>query len=365
MPRLALARTKVSGSITLQGNTFTFTASASGTGWDDNIPEAKRVAVAASNTAATVAARASIDKILTDNSAILTDLEITSLISTNLNTTVVVFRPIAIEKIATTTNGVDYKLKPNATIWEDEMLTVPSGIKLQGEPDKVLTNYGYLLFGDEDTNGSGLKETNSSKTICYTLISLYNSPGATVTQKSGTCLNISDGCSFVNDGTYILYGKLHTYDELINNNIVEIYGGLYTEDGGVVTNNYSLEIYDKGFYEVYEGGTTNNWGQSHLTIYSGSFNNGGVFNNWNTQSGINNKSTNGTGTIYNLKTGVINNGGTCAFINDSTETFTNDGQIYNTGDYSTSSPYIGDGGCTASGYQTRCNTNTPRGSCHY
>ena len=144
MNRLALSRTKVSGSVTLQGIPFTFTASASGTATADRVPEAKKLAVAASNTAATVAARASIDKILADNSEVLSDLEITSLISNNLSTHVVVFRPIAIEKIATTTNGVDFFINKKTTIGSDQWLLVQKGQTLSVFAE--FHNYGYVII---------------------------------------------------------------------------------------------------------------------------------------------------------------------------------------------------------------------------
>ncbi len=88
MTRLALAKTLVQGTVTLQGISYSFSASASGTAVADKAFEAKKLAVVASNSAATVAARASIEKILSENSAVLSDLEITESISNNLTTTV-------------------------------------------------------------------------------------------------------------------------------------------------------------------------------------------------------------------------------------------------------------------------------------
>ena len=143
MNRLALARTKVSGSVTLQGIPFTFTASGSGTATADRVPEAKKLAVAASNTAATAAARASIDKILADNSEVLSDLEITSLISNNLSTHVVVFRPLAIAKLATTTNGIDFFINKKTTIGPDQWLLVQKGQTLSVCAE--FQNHGYVL----------------------------------------------------------------------------------------------------------------------------------------------------------------------------------------------------------------------------
>jgi hypothetical protein len=145
MARLALAKTLVAGTVTLQGNTFTFTGSGSGTATADRVPEAKKLAIATSNTAAITAARASIDKILAENSAVLTDLEITSLISNNLSTTVVVFKPIALSKIASSSDGVNYFLNENVTIGTDQTVTVPAGKTLIGQAGNPFTNNGYLI----------------------------------------------------------------------------------------------------------------------------------------------------------------------------------------------------------------------------
>jgi hypothetical protein len=168
--RLALATTLVSGSITLQGKVFTFTASASGTGIADQEPEAKTAAIIASNTAATTAARASIDKILADNSAVLSDLEITSLISNNFSTTVVVFKPIALDTIATSSDGVNYTVKPNTTIGSGQWLTVPNGKTLSF--DFPSTSYGYIQIGDIPIK-SGLRATYSTQDEA---LAVYNSP---------------------------------------------------------------------------------------------------------------------------------------------------------------------------------------------
>ena len=143
MTRLALAKTLVTGTVTLQGVSYSFTASGSGTATADRVPEAKKLAVAASNTAAILAARDAIDKILLDNSAVLSDLEITSLISNNLSTTVVAYKPIALASVATSTDGVNYTLKPNTTIGDDQWLTVPNG-KTLTTGGNAFTNNGFF-----------------------------------------------------------------------------------------------------------------------------------------------------------------------------------------------------------------------------
>lgn len=88
MTRLAVAKTLVQGTVILKGISYSFSASASGTGVADKAFEAVNLAILASNSAATVTACASIEKILSENSAVLSDLEITEAISNNLTTTV-------------------------------------------------------------------------------------------------------------------------------------------------------------------------------------------------------------------------------------------------------------------------------------
>ena len=273
MNRLALARTKVSGSITLQGNTFTFTASASGTGWDDNIPEAKRVAVAASNTAATVAARASIDKILTDNSAILTDLEITSLISTNLKTTVVVFRPIALELIAHSTDGSTFYLKQNATIGKDEMLTVPSGIKLIGQAGNPFTNYGIIQI-----DGSFYIGAPGSKALKAEISSYYPNYDTYKINVGGT-LDIDKGVTFEN----LKGGWISNYGTVTNSGTIKNSGAEALIYNYITTSNAELPPTAYGIFQ--NNGSINNTGSySELINASTFYNNGPITNSFNAYS---------------------------------------------------------------------------------
>jgi len=269
MPRLALAKTLVSGSITLQGNTFTFTASASGTERGDNVREAKKLAVAASNSAATVAARASIDKILTDNSTILTDLEITSLISTNLKTTVVVFRHIALELIAHSTDGSTFYLKPNVTIGADEMLTVPSGIKLIGQAGNPFTNYGIIQI-----DGSFYIGAQGSKALKTEIITDTPNNNAYKINVGGT-LFIDTGVTFTNEtgGCILNYGTVTNYGTINNKGQDTL---IYNY---ITTSNTELPPTAYGIFQNY--GSINNKGlDSELINASTFYNNGQITNQW-------------------------------------------------------------------------------------
>ena len=208
MNRLALAKTLVQGTVTLQGNSHTFTASGSGTGTADRVSVAKKLAITAANSAAIIAARASIDKILLNNSAILSDLEITSLISNNLSTTVVVFRPLALSKIATTTNGINYYLKPNVTIEKDQRVIVPTGHTLSNTAETPLTLMGYLELGDapQTSVDSAIFKDTSADCSCIYMNSLVDGCNS-----SDGIMVINTGCYTTPTGFYYNYGNIYNY----------------------------------------------------------------------------------------------------------------------------------------------------------
>jgi hypothetical protein len=299
--RLALAKTIVTGSMTLQDNTFTFTASASGTAKADKVPEAKKLAVAASNNAAITAARASIDKILADNSAVLSDLEITSLISNNLSTTVVVFKPIGLATIASSSNGVNYTLNPNVTIGSNQWLTVPSGKTLSSTADNPLINNGYVQYGDGTQTSSGALKDGTCPASCSTG-PLINS--GTIEYSSGQCYIVDSGESNSNSGTITVdSGACFTIDV-----DYAIDNSLNFGNFGITTNN----------------GTFTNSGNSYSNIYNdlaASFTN----------------SSSGT---------LINKGNGSSFRNVCGGTFTNNGTITNSGKNSSSCESTGTGSCT-------------------
>jgi hypothetical protein len=236
MTRLALAKTIVTGSMTLQGNTFSFTASASGTAKADKVPEAKKLAVAASNNAAITAARASIDKILLNNSAVLSDLEITSLISNNLSTTVVVFKPIALATIASSSNGINYTLNPTVTIGSNQWLTVPSGKTLYSTADNPLINNGYVQIGDGTQTSSGaLKDSGCSSFPATNNRTINVSSGECYTvDVMSTVTNAAYEASITNHGTINNYGIM---DNTGDNSYILSYCGALLNNYGNIENN--------------------------------------------------------------------------------------------------------------------------------
>ena len=258
MTRLALARTLVKGTVTLQGKSFTFSASGSGTGTADRVAEATKLAVTAANTAAIAAARASIDQILLNNSAVLSDLEITSLISNNLSTTVIVYRPLALSKIAKTTDGVNYTLIKDTVIGSRQWLTVPNGIRLT-TGGNALDNNGFFQIGDSSSSVSTtLKSTTA---MDYPPPGPYNNAG-TVQVSSGVT------CTIGSNGSGVSFNNTAEDAGINNSGIVNNYGAIHNNEqesfvlnawGGVFNNYASIE--NSGPYAYVEnsaGGTFNN-----------------------------------------------------------------------------------------------------------
>ena len=231
MTRLALARTLVTGTVTLQGNAFTFTASGSGTATGDIVAEAKKLAVTAANTAAIAAARASIDQILLNNSAVLTDLEITSLISNNLSTTVLVYRPLALSKIATTTDGVNYIINKKTTIGKRQWLMVPNGKNLDIVAPFIIK--GYFQIGEPIDATKSLKSIITTKAMAYYTVMNYGY----VVMSDSAALEIND--TWTNNSTGAIYGGILSYG-IVDNYSTIFNQGEFTfvinEKGATLTN---------------------------------------------------------------------------------------------------------------------------------
>ena len=313
MTRLALARTLVSGTMTLQGNSFTFTASGSGTATGDIVPEAKKLAVTAANTAAIAEARASIDKILADNSAVLSDLEITSLISNNLSTTVIVYRPLALSKIATTTDGVNYVLIKDTIIGARDWVTVHNGTTFK-TGKYHLTNNGYFEIGDRPGSVS-----TTLKTTTNYASGEYNYDCS----NNGTCqVNYGATCSL--DATYT-FENYTEYSDLNNYGICDNSGNIVNSGGaaGVMT-------WPNGTFNNYDGATITNSGEYSYVENKASF-------------------TNYIGAT------ITNSGENSYFGNFTQGSVVNDGTINNTGTGSSTGNYgawTGSGICTGNCYYT-------------
>ena len=393
MTRLALAKTIVTGTVTLQGIAYTFTASGSETATADRVPKAKKLAVVASNSAAITAARASIDKILAENSAVLSDLEITSLISNNLSTTVVAFKPIALSSVATTTDGVNYTLNPNTIIRADQWLTVSNGINLKTGTYPFTIN-GYFQVGDNPSSVSTTLKDITTASVTYSTDASNNGyciiyPGGSSTiDASITFENYGDLAYLTNGGTFNNYGSI--INGASQSYILTIEGTFYNYDGATITNSGPISAiycyYDIGAFYNYGsivnssdgdsgansssinnsgstpfynyGSITNSGYDSYISNESTFFNyDGSTITNSGDDSYISNEST-----FYNYAGSTITNIGSYSNLSCPGETFYNYGSIVNSGEYSyiatysTSIFYNYDGATiTNSGYESNMN----------
>ena len=267
MTRLALAKTLVSGTVTLQGIAYSFTASATGSATGSNVPVAQEAAIIASNTAATTAARASIDKILLNNSAVLSDLEITSLISNNFTTTVKVFIPIGLATIATTTDGINYYQSEPVTIEDDRSLTIPNGKNLISSGQ--FTNNGRVQIGEgQSSNSNSNKTQNKSKT------SISGTASITSCHKNkGTYEITSTGILTIGtaNGAGVLQNDTGGY-------VVVDSGGSITIDGGQL-NNRAQDTYVRNNGTITMYGTITDTGMTNYGKDTVIQNNGTLTNN--------------------------------------------------------------------------------------
>ena len=338
MTRLALAKTIVSGTITLQGNTFTFTASSSGTATGKTVTEAKASATAASNSAAITAARASIDKILVDNSAVLSDLEITSLISNNLSTTVKVFKPILLKSIATTTDGVNYTLKQNTIIGTNQWLAVPNGISLKTGTYPFVNN-GYVQVGEplQDTTIAQIEySSDSTNTGAVEVLTT----GSSTIDAGVTFTNSTENAYLLNNGTCNNYGTILNSAEstsVQNNGTFTNYDGSTIENSGTVLGGGGISsgIINNGTFKNSASSTIKNSGISSFIINNGICNNYGTILNSGyftivTNTVVQNNVDPNNGTFNNLAGSTIENSGGSSSISNAAK-FYNYGTILNSG----------------------------------
>jgi hypothetical protein len=244
MSSLAVAQTAVSGTVTLQGIAYSFTASASGTAHGNQVPYAKKSATIASNTAAYSAARIAIDKILAKESAVLSELEITSLISNNFTTTVKVYKHIALASIATSKDGRNYFIRKKTTIWHKQCLIVPNGVNLT--INAPFTNYGYVQLGHKGSSGTIVCTSNQP---VNNITNWYNASGVIYNLHSGFANNVittqgvvtSTG-KLINDGIFVVRNENNAGGQgYINNNgantSVTNFGTFTIETNGSIHNN--------------------------------------------------------------------------------------------------------------------------------
>lgn len=159
-----LAKTVVHGEIVIQGNSVTYSASASAfDSSNQSFKDAAQVATINSNAAAIIAARKAIDDILLQYAYVLSDESISSMISNNLKTSITLITPILLKEIASTVDNISYVLNKNRTILSTEFLLIPSGKYLSVPANLTFINNGIVQIGDNtkvNSNTNRAKNTN-------------------------------------------------------------------------------------------------------------------------------------------------------------------------------------------------------------
>jgi hypothetical protein len=353
---VALAKTVVKGSVTIQGICRHFTVSASKTGIGNNTSEAKKVAIVASNTAATQAARNAINKILAANPAVLSDLEITSSISNNFTTKVIVFKPVGIDTIATSSDSVNYTLNPNVTIGTTQMFTVPTGITLTGIAGNNFINKGYFeVYGNFQIKAQTSAQTTPlSKALNIPIFTDYTNYGYHKVNRRARWtvaknVTITNNSKILNKGTITNNGIIN--NATTSSNIL---------NKGTITNNTAQYSYITNLGTITNDGIiNNNASSSYFVNFAALANNKtGIINNIGKGSYIANEEG---ATV--ISKGTINNSKSETLINNNGGTFTNKGFINNDGPNSSTinasfGTFINNGVITNKGPKSStCNAN--------
>ena len=143
-----LAETTVNGEVIVQGNSATYSARTSGSATSDvSFEDAAKIATAASNATALVVGRAEVEKLLKQYAYVLSDLEITEMVTNNLRTQVLKKLKIILLETIAAKNGNVFTQNRNVTIKKDQILIVPSGSELIVPGTFVFNNMGELLIG--------------------------------------------------------------------------------------------------------------------------------------------------------------------------------------------------------------------------
>ena len=182
--------------------------------------------------------------------------------------------------ISTTSDGINWFLNNNTTIFSCQILEIPYGQELKTN-NFTLTNNGTINVRGTIRNAQDILG-NNSVTINNGTINIF---------PTGTIVAVDSGSIITNNG-------------VVNN-----YGYFFCQTYGIINNNAGGRINN---YSAFSG--TTGTGGFRLN-FRGTFNNVGVFIN-NTGATINNANN---ATIYNNNGGIITNNGT----------FTNNGDIYN------------------------------------
>ena len=140
-----LAKTDVSVSGTFLGSnnqSYTFAATASGTGTGNTGESAKSASIYAADTAILDAQNTALLQVLSNNNTSLQD----GSLQTNYTTSSKVYEELPFTSVATTTDGVNYEINQKVTIESNQFFLIPSNINLV--VNKLFTNKGYVIQGE-------------------------------------------------------------------------------------------------------------------------------------------------------------------------------------------------------------------------
>lgn len=151
-----LANTVVNGETVIQGSSVTYSATASALDSSDkSFKAAAKTATINSNKAAISAARKTVDSILARYSYVLSEENITSMISNNLKTVVSPIVLISLESIADTIDGINYIGNKNVNFEAYSLLIIKSNQFLTVPKKFKYTGTGAIQIGSDEQSSAG------------------------------------------------------------------------------------------------------------------------------------------------------------------------------------------------------------------
>ena len=255
-----LAKTSVNGEIVIQGSSVTYSASASALDSSNkSFKDAAKVATINSNTAATLAARKEVDNILTQYAYVLSDETITSMISNSLKTTLRPIIPIALKKIASTVDGINYVLNRDTTIKKDQLLRVSYGKNFLIPENLKFNNNGIFQIGvyknrDKNKNGSlNTKSTDYQASVTLSMNCAGNTNTGTISIGTSTTIGNDTATLTINSSSTTCSPTqtfLNTGSILLNSGGKLVNSAVYLKNGAAGT----TTLYD-GAIGIYSSST--------------------------------------------------------------------------------------------------------------
>jgi hypothetical protein len=223
----------------INGVSVTYTASANGLASSDvSFAEAEKVAVIASNSAARLAASATVDKILVQFAHVLSELTIDTMVTNNLTTEINLIFPIELAKIARRAEGNNFILNRSTVIEDDQLLVVPEETFFTIPDGLSLTNKGLLVVGSSNRSNDDttLKTTPcdcSKGVMAFNTGGTWTNAGVTTVQ-SQTCMTVGSNVPAINSAAFVNKGCVLVAASVPNSGIA---AGTFKNSGnGYITN---------------------------------------------------------------------------------------------------------------------------------